>query len=230
MSLTRHVTFEIESIDRMYLNVYQPRLQYPKGAAVFFHYHRGHTFASSALMAPMTRTFVAAIHDFIDRRGLDLVNFVKGQRKDDLTQSYLAEHDGGEAVLYVGRAQEKAGVMRTERRYDPRTGASYAWLVKASALVNHFYFYCFDDDFGPFFLKFCSYFPYNAKLCINGHEWAKRQAAKKGAAVRSALRPPNIRSHTTLSSISGMSTERGFIRTTMPKAKRSARPRRRIGN
>jgi hypothetical protein len=53
-------------------------------------------------------------------------------------------------VLYVGRAQEKASVMRTERRYDQRTGASYAWLVKASALVNHFYFYCFDDDFGPY--------------------------------------------------------------------------------
>jgi hypothetical protein len=41
---------------------------------------------------------------------------------------------------------------------------------------------CVDDDFGPFFLKFCSYFPYNAKLCINGHEWAKRQAAKAGIA------------------------------------------------
>src|SRR6185312_9652748 len=29
-------------------------------------------------------------------------------------------------------------------------------------------------------VKFCSYFPYNAKLCINGNEWAKRQAAKSG--------------------------------------------------
>ena len=35
-------------------------------------------------------------------------------------------------------------------------------------------------DFGPFFLKFCSYFPYNAKLCLNGNEWAKRQATKAG--------------------------------------------------
>jgi hypothetical protein len=39
-----------------------------------------------------------------------------------------------------------------------------------------------DADFGPFFLKFSSYFPYNAKLCINGNEWAKRQAAKAGIA------------------------------------------------
>jgi hypothetical protein len=178
--LDRHVTFEIESIDRMYLNVYQPLLQYPRGAAGFFHFHRGHQFASSALMAPMTKAFVTSIHDFVDRHGLDLVHFAKDQRKDDITQSYLADHDATEGVLYVGRAQEKASVVRTERRYDARTGASYAWLVKATALVNHFYFYCFDTDFGPFFIKFCSYFPYNAKLCINGHEWAKRQAAKAG--------------------------------------------------
>ena len=31
-------------------------------------------------------------------------------------------------------------------------------------------------------MKFCSYFPYNAKPCLNGHEWAKRQAAKAGIA------------------------------------------------
>jgi hypothetical protein len=47
-------------------------------------------------------------------------------------------------------------------------------------VVNQFYVYAVDADFGPFFLKFCSYFPYNAKLCLNGHEWAKRQAAKAG--------------------------------------------------
>ena len=47
-------------------------------------------------------------------------------------------------------------------------------------MVNHFYFYCAGADFGPFFLKFCSHFPFNAKLCINGHHWAQRQAAKAG--------------------------------------------------
>jgi hypothetical protein len=51
--------------------------------------------------------------------------------------------------------------------------------VKSTALVNHYYFYCLDRDFGPFFLKFCSYFPYNAKLCLNGHEYVKRQLEQK---------------------------------------------------
>jgi hypothetical protein len=85
---------------------------------------------------------VAAIGAFIDRHGLGPVHFAKDQRRDDVTRSYLADHDGTEQILYVGRAQEKASVVRTERRFDPRTGASYAWLVKATALVNHFYYLC----------------------------------------------------------------------------------------
>ena len=176
--LSGHVVFELESIDRMYLNVWQPRLQHGAGAAAFFTSHRGHAYASTALMDPMTKAFVADIHHFIASAGVDLVHFGR-ERKDDVTQRYLAGFAGTEGVLYVGRAQEKATVWRTQRRYHA-DGSSYAWLVKTSALVNYFYFYCVDADFGPFFLKFCTYFPYTAKLCLNGHEWAKRQAARAG--------------------------------------------------
>jgi hypothetical protein len=178
--LADHVVFEVESIDRMYLNVWQPRLAYGGGVQGFFVGHRGYHYASTALMDPMTKAFVADIHGFVAARGLELIGFAKGQRKDDLAQEFLAKFTDDEGVLFVGRAQEKAGVWRTQRRYNPTTGGSYAWLVRSSAFINFFYFYCVDADFGPFFLKFGTYFPYTAKLCINGNEWAKRQAAKAG--------------------------------------------------
>ena len=63
---------------------------------------------------------------------------------------------------------------------NEQTGATYPWLVSSTAMVNQFYIYCVDRDFGPFFLKFSTYFPYNAKLCINGHEYVKRQLATRG--------------------------------------------------
>src|SRR5437763_1249170 len=176
--LADHVVFEVESIDRMYLNVWQPRLAYGGGVQGFFVGHRGYHYASTALMDPMTKAFVADIHGFVAARGLELIQFTKGQRKDELTQQFLAKFTDAEGVLFVGRAQEKAGVWRTQRRYNSATGGSYAWLVRSSAFINFFYFYCVDADFGPFFLKFSTYFPYTAKLCINGNEWAKRQAAK----------------------------------------------------
>jgi hypothetical protein len=156
--LSEHVTFEVECIDRMYLNVWQPRLAYGGGVAGFFTGHRGHAYASTALMDPMSKAFVADIHHFIDSHGLELVHFAKGQRKDEVTQRLLAGFTATEGVLYAGRAQEKSNVWRTQRRYRP-DGSSYAWLVRASAFINFFYFYCVDADFGPFFLKFSTYFP-----------------------------------------------------------------------
>jgi hypothetical protein len=57
--LSEHVTLEVESIDRMYRNVYIPQLQREVGVASFFRFHRGHQFASSALMDPIARPSLA---------------------------------------------------------------------------------------------------------------------------------------------------------------------------
>ena len=73
-------------------------------------------------------------------------------------------------------------MFRTEKRRNPVTGQTYPWIVRSTALVNQYYIYAVDRDFGPFFLKFSSYFPYNARLCLNGHEYAKRQLAQRGLA------------------------------------------------
>ena len=94
------------------------------------------------------------------------VDFAKGQRKDDVAQQFLARFTDEEGVLFVGRAQEKARVFRTQRRRNPSTGESYPGSCAPPAFINFFYFYCVDADFGPFFLKFSTYFPYTAKLCL----------------------------------------------------------------
>src|SRR5881275_1522426 len=89
--LKDHVTLQVEGIDRMYLNVYQPRLQTERGVAAFFRFHRGETFASAALMAPMSTAFVAAVEDFVERGQVPMITFAKGQRKDDVAKQYHAQ-------------------------------------------------------------------------------------------------------------------------------------------
>ena len=182
--LEKHVTLEVESIDRMYLNVYVPGLQWEQGVVGFFQRHLGQPVASSALMAPRTRDFVAAVEGFVKAQAIPVVGFRKGQRKDEVMAEHLKRFQAPEGVVFMGKAQEKTPVFRTEKRRNPETGCRYPWIVKSSALVNHYYFYCRDDDFGPFFLKFCSYFPPNAKLCINGPEYVKRQLEKEGIAYQ----------------------------------------------
>ena len=177
--LTDHVVFEVECIDRMYCNVYVPQLQHAGGLLGYIQRQLGLPIASTAPLGKVTDAFSAAMHRFARDHRVPWVNFGKGQRKDDVMHEHLARFTGEEGVLFIGRAQEKTRLFRTERRRDAH-GEAYPWIVKATGVVNQFYVYAVDADFGPFFLKFCSYFPYNAKLCLNGHEWAKRQAAKAG--------------------------------------------------
>ena len=179
--LDGHVTLEVESIDRRYLNLYVPQLQRDLGVVGFFK-QRGFRFASGAVMQPITTAFVASIKTFVNDAGVDLVRFNAGERKDDIAQRYLQASDGTEQILFVGVAQDKARRWTTEKRRNPTTGASYPWLVRSTRVVNHSDFYGVDDDFGLLVIKLCSYFPYNGKVLINGHHEAQRQATKAGIA------------------------------------------------
>src|SRR5664280_2793153 len=110
--LAEHVTLECECIDRVYANVYVPRLQYAGGVAHFFRGHRGATFASTVLADPISKGFVAAIHRFAESLGVPVIRFAKGQRKDDVAHEHLARFTGVEGVLFVGVAQEKTRTFR----------------------------------------------------------------------------------------------------------------------
>jgi hypothetical protein len=77
------VQLDIEGIDRLYLNAYQPRMQTGGGVVGFFRAHRGAVVAPTTLMAPMSQAFVAAIEQFAKTEGVAIVHFARGQRKKD---------------------------------------------------------------------------------------------------------------------------------------------------
>lgn len=180
--LASHVVFELECIDRIYCNLYVPQLQRDLGVVGFIRNHLGKPVASTAVLAERTESFYKEIRRFAARNGIPVVDFKPGQRKDDVMREHLARFLAGgrcEGVVFIGRAQEKVGIWATTRRRDAE-GNSYPWIVRENRVVTHWYFYCHDACAGPFFLKYCGYFPYNAKLCLNGNEYAKCTAARAG--------------------------------------------------
>ena len=141
--LSEHVQFEVDCIDRMYLNVYVPQLQYAAGLVGYVHRRLGLPVASTAPLARITDQFSAAVRRFARDNAVPWVDFAKGQRKDDVMHEHLARFTAVEGVVFIGRAQEKTNLFRTEKRRDSN-GDSYPWIVKTTGLVNHFYFYCLD--------------------------------------------------------------------------------------
>src|SRR5258708_13001344 len=180
--LSDHVAFELESIDRLYCNLYVPQLQRAEGIVGVIRGHLGQPIASTAAIAPMSRDFVTRLRAFADQRGIPRIDFARGQRKDDVMHEHLARFQAAgrtEGVMFIGRAQEKNTVFRTEKRRGA-DGRAYPWIVRTTSVVNQFYVHCVDEDFGAFFLKFSSYFPYGGKLLLNGHHYPQAHAPKAG--------------------------------------------------
>ena len=62
--LADHVTFEVERIDRMFLNVYVPQLQYATGLVSYIHRQLGKPVASTVALAPVSEAFTRAVRAF----------------------------------------------------------------------------------------------------------------------------------------------------------------------
>jgi hypothetical protein len=176
--LRDHITLTVDCMDRIYLNGYIPNLQVPGQLVNFLTKHRGNKIPSPALLGQIGRQFTQAVQDYAREKGIPIVHFEAGQRKDDLAAQYRRQFTQAEGVVFIGIAQEKAKSFKALKK-DQKGPVSFEWS-RQSVRVNHYYFYLQDADFGPGFIKVCSYIPYPVKVYLNGHEWAKQQLGQAG--------------------------------------------------
>jgi hypothetical protein len=168
-----HVTLEVRCIDRLYLNAYVPRLQSGGGVVDFLVRGCGQKIASPALLGQITDAFKSRLRAWADQQGIPWIDFKKGERKDTVVQRYRDRFKRPSGVVLIGVAQERASAWTgTKGRHGRFVSFVYS---RKSVYVNHYYLYVLDPEWGPAFIKICGYAPYAVKICLNGHEWAKRQ-------------------------------------------------------
>jgi hypothetical protein len=172
--LQGHVTLEVECIDRLYLNGYVEKLATGGGLVGFLSGHLGRPIPSPALLGQITQGFVGKLKPWAEQHQIPVIHFERGERKDDRANRMRQKRGVRDRVVFIGVAQEKAQAFsgkKVEGRFE--------YERDKPVYVNHYYFYLDDADFGPAFLKVCSYAPWGMKLCLNGHEWVKRQLEKQ---------------------------------------------------
>lgn len=176
--LDGHTLLDVECLDRIYLNGYVPNLQVAGQVASFMTAHLKLPIPSPAIMEKMGTRFRNAVRTFATTHQIPVVKFGKHDRKQEVMAPHIARQakTGVSGVAAIGFAQEFQSVFAAYRRED----SSWFSFFKADRRVTCFYFYLWDEDFGPAFIKVCTYFPYPVKVWLNGHEWAKRQATHAG--------------------------------------------------
>jgi hypothetical protein len=179
--LDRHVALDVECMDRIYLNGYVPNLQVGGQVVSFMTAHLKQPIPSPAIMEKIGTAFRRSVSHFAEDEHIPVVPFRKGDRKIEVMGRYLAAQaaTGRSGVAAIGVAQEYQNVFAANQR-QASNGIPWFSFTKADRRVSCFYFYLWDVDFGPAFIKVCAYFPYPVKVWVNGHEWAKRQCVKAG--------------------------------------------------
>jgi hypothetical protein len=176
--LREHITLEVDCVDRIYLNGYVPTLQMGGQLVNFLTKHLGNQIPSPALLGKRGAAFRQAVKDFAQENEIPMIKFRPGQRKDELAATYREKFSQKEGVVFIGVAQERAKSFKAQKK-KKGPYVIFDWS-RQSVYVNHYYFYLQDVDFGPAFIKVCSYVPYAIKVYLNGHEWAKQQLHQAG--------------------------------------------------
>jgi len=180
--LDGQVVLDIECLDRIYLSGFVNSLQTPGGVIYFLHHHRGMPIASPAVFAQIGDAFRRAVGSFAGANHIPMVRLRAADRNAEVMRPYLdkAAQAGRSQVAAIGVAQEPQIVWTARQRdTDPGKPPQFSF-TKENRRVTVYYFYLWDEGFGPAFIKICAYFPYPVKVWVNGHEWAKRQAIRAG--------------------------------------------------
>ena len=187
--LDGHVVLDLSCIDRLYLNAYVPNLQVGGQVVTFLTRHLGNEVPSPALFKKIGDRFRTEVKSFAETNDLPVLGLKRpdrtrwDDRKLDHVRPHLerAEREGRTGVVAIVAAQEVQRVFMGYARGKGEHGKAVNFgFDKADRRVTVYYFYVADPEFGAGFIKLCTYFPYPAKVWLNGHEWVKRQARREG--------------------------------------------------
>src|ERR1700691_2910578 len=169
-----HATLEIEWLDRLYLHGYIGRWATSGGLVTFMQQQLGKPIPSPVVLGQVTEKFRAAVKAQAEQQQIPVYQFNHKERKDDIANDFRRQRGVHDQIVFIGVAQEKAQAFNGKK-----VNGRFEFDRDKAVYVNHYYFYIDDEDFGPLFIKVCSYAPWGIKLCLNGHECAKRQLEKK---------------------------------------------------
>ena len=191
--LRERVVLTCRSVDRIFLQAYVPKLQSVGLVCRFLRWQKHFFVPSSAAFGKIGDDYVAKVHKFAAENDIPVVYFDKEKKKrkekvskEEVARPYLeaAAKAGGEGrVAMIGIAQEKASVWRSwKAKGQEKARHPHMEWGRQMAMVNHFYFYIWDPEWGAAFWKTNAYGPFPVWLWLNGHSWAQRQLEKAGIA------------------------------------------------
>ena len=158
------IRFDYSCFDRILLNGVIQVLQNPACIVGFLKEKR----QASRVTPDFFRAISTDYHHFVqalaEQRHVEIVQPPKDVRREEWVEPFYQQLQGQNGIAVILKSRENARVAVS----FPRQGNH---IELCNRFVWQYYFYLQDRDFGRMFLRVCPYFPFSARVCLNGHEW-----------------------------------------------------------
>jgi hypothetical protein len=173
--------FQYSCFDRMLLNAVVQPMQQPAMIVGFLDKIKHVPSITKAYFRGVSEDYHRFVAGLAARQGIPLVEPPKGVRREDWVEPFYERFGSrfGVAVILKSRENARVAVSHPTRSGGNRVEVCTRW-------VWQYYFYLRDQDWGRMFVRVCPYFPFNARVCVNQHEWLARQLQAEGILFRKA--------------------------------------------
>ena len=175
------IRFQYSCFDRMLLNAVVQPMQQPARIVGFLDKCR--------LVPSITKAYFRSVsedyHRFVTRlaatQRIPIVEPPKGVRREDWVEPFYQRLGARFGIAVILKSRENARIAVS---YPTASGGNRIEVY--TRFVWQYYFYLRDQDWGRMFLRICPYFPFNARVCVNQHEWLARQLQHESVFFRKA--------------------------------------------
>lgn len=175
------IRFQYSCFDRMLLNAVVQPMQQPAMIVGFLDKCRQVPSITKAYFRQVSEDY----HRFVGRlaasQRVQIVEPPKGVRREDWVQPFYQRFGSRFGIVVILKSRENARVAVS---YPTPSGGNHIEVY--TRFVWQYYFYLRDQEWGRMFLRICPYFPFNARVCVNQHEWLARQLHAEGIFFRKA--------------------------------------------
>jgi hypothetical protein len=169
------IRFDYSCFDRILLNGVIQVLQNPACVVGFLKEKRQADRVTPAYFRAISTDYHRFVQALAEQRHVEILMPPKGIRREEWVEPYYEQLQDQTGIAVILKARENARVAVS----FPRQGDHVELLNR---FVQQYYFYLQDRDFGRMFVRVCPYFPFSARICLNGHEWLACRLREEGIA------------------------------------------------
>jgi hypothetical protein len=174
-----NISFQYSCFDRILLNAIIQPLQQPAVIVGFLDRYRQVPSVTRQYFRRVSEEYHQWLQERAHARRVKIVEPPKGVRREEWVEPFYRRLRGESGMAVILKSRENARVAVS---YPTKTGGNRIELYQR--FVWQYYFYLHDRQFGRMFIRICPYFPFNARVCLNGHEWLAQQLKREGISFR----------------------------------------------